>query len=131
MRVGNLQGVIRLFVCLVFAVQVKLEEVEMETPINPPDDPQDVCLGRVKQDEREEQNKSRGHTVPEGSSTEKVPRDETETGKDVGGLEESGDAAGGMEQSEDDGTEDDSGVEPVSDSNTEHNTPEEARGDDT
>ncbi|XP_029383275.1 lethal(3)malignant brain tumor-like protein 2 isoform X2 [Echeneis naucrates] len=35
----------------IFAVQVKVEEMEMETPIDPPGSPQEACLGAIKQEE--------------------------------------------------------------------------------
>lgn len=92
-------------------MQVKVEEVEMETPVDPPNNPQQVCLGRIKQEEREEQNRSGLHKVPEQTSKENISHDKTEESKDrgeeQGSLEESFVGESTMEQSEDDGTEQD------------------------
>ncbi|KAG8009002.1 Lethal(3)malignant brain tumor-like protein 2 [Nibea albiflora] len=45
----------------IFAVQVKVEEVEMETPIDPPDSPRQASLDIIKQEEAGEQRTSRLH----------------------------------------------------------------------
>lgn len=66
----------------IFAVQVKVEEVEMETPIDPPDSLRQVSLGVIKQEEGGEPSKSGLHQAPEQSSMGNVTHekmDGTET----------------------------------------------------
>lgn len=123
----------------VFAVQVKVEEVEMEMPIEPPNSPQQVCLGRIKQEEGEEQNKSELHKESEQTSTGNVSLNKTGESKGRGeerrSLEESFGGESSMAQSEDDGAErdqeeesrvNDSVMDGLSESNTKHNTTGEA-----
>lgn len=92
-------------------MQVKVEEVEMETPIDPVNNPQQDCLVRIKQEEREGQNMSGLHKVPEQTSLGNVSHNKTEEskgrGEERGSLEESFAGESSMEQSEDDGTEQD------------------------
>ncbi|KAK2820871.1 hypothetical protein Q5P01_023830 [Channa striata] len=78
----------------IFAVQVKVEEVEMETPIETPSNPPQVCLGKIKQEKRDEQTKSGLHEVPETSenkSHEKTERSKAarDGDEELGLLEES------------------------------------------
>lgn len=93
-------------VSVVFAVQVKVEEVEMETPIEAPDNPQQVPLGIIKKEAGGEQSKSAPHRSPEQSSLEdmhdKMEQSETAAGRreDCGSLEESFTGESNMEQSE-------------------------------
>ncbi|XP_026207597.1 lethal(3)malignant brain tumor-like protein 2 isoform X2 [Anabas testudineus] len=123
----------------IFAVQVKVEEVEMEMPIEPPNSPQQVCLGRIKQEEGEEQNKSELHKESEQTSTGNVSLNKTGESKGRGeerrSLEESFGGESSMAQSEDDGAErdqeeesrvNDSVMDGLSESNTKHNTTGEA-----
>ncbi|KAM8837836.1 lethal(3)malignant brain tumor-like protein 2 isoform 1-T3 [Spinachia spinachia] len=58
----------------IFAVQVKVEEVEveMEDPIEPPEIPQQVPLGEIKQEAGRELSKSGRHPSPCQSSRDKV-----------------------------------------------------------
>ncbi|XP_035853108.1 lethal(3)malignant brain tumor-like protein 2 isoform X1 [Sander lucioperca] len=90
----------------IFAVQVKVEEVEMETPIEAPDNPQQVPLGIIKKEAGGEQSKSAPHRSPEQSSLEdmhdKMEQSETAAGRreDCGSLEESFTGESNMEQSE-------------------------------
>ncbi|XP_078134806.1 lethal(3)malignant brain tumor-like protein 2 isoform X2 [Sander vitreus] len=93
----------------IFAVQVKVEEVEveMETPIEAPDNPQQVPLGIIKKETGGEQSKSAPHRSPEQSSLEdvaheKMEQSETAAGRreDSGSLEESFTGESNMEQSE-------------------------------
>ncbi|XP_040885534.1 lethal(3)malignant brain tumor-like protein 2 [Toxotes jaculatrix] len=88
----------------IFAVQVKVEEVEMETPIDPSGNPQQVCLGIVKQEEGGEQ---RQHETPEQTSSENTGHETTEENKvaedgseEQGSLEESFTGESNMEQSD-------------------------------
>ncbi|XP_070782838.1 lethal(3)malignant brain tumor-like protein 2 [Enoplosus armatus] len=90
----------------IFAVQVKVEEVEMETPIDPPDNPQQVSRGIIKQEEGGGRSKSRLHQATEPSSSgnvshEKMEQSETAAGRseEWGSLEESF-TGESMEQSE-------------------------------
>ncbi|KAM9336721.1 lethal(3)malignant brain tumor-like protein 2 [Symphorus nematophorus] len=125
----------------IFAVQVKVEEVEMETPIDPPDNPQQASLGVVKQEEGGEQSKSGLHQAAEQSETA-VGR-----GEEWASWEESSTGESSMEQSEnkkcssvektkkqdqEKGTHgDDSAVEEVSESNTGQDATGEAAGMET
>ncbi|KAE8284489.1 Lethal(3)malignant brain tumor-like protein 2 [Larimichthys crocea] len=83
----------------IFAVQVKVEEVEMETPIDPPDSPRQASLGVIKQEEAGEERRSRLHqehvaekktkkseTVA-GGSGESVSLEESFTDKKSSGVE--------------------------------------------
>ncbi|XP_028990807.1 lethal(3)malignant brain tumor-like protein 2 isoform X5 [Betta splendens] len=116
----------------IMEVQVKAEEIEMEI-INPPNNPQELCVSRIKQEETEEQNKRRDYEVPARTSKDQASRDERETGKDAGELEKNSVTVSSMEQSEDDGTEQDQEEEmqmsdaSESESNTEHDTTGEGR----
>lgn len=58
----------RIFFCAVFAVQVKVEEVEMETPINPPDNSSHGSLVRVKQEEGVDRTKMEKCEAPRKGS---------------------------------------------------------------
>ncbi|KAI3365530.1 hypothetical protein L3Q82_010615, partial [Scortum barcoo] len=79
----------------IFAVQVKVEEVEMETPIDPRDSPRQVSLGIIKQEEGGEPSKLGLHQALEQSSMEnvtheKMDRTETAAGRtDRGNTEKS------------------------------------------
>ncbi|XP_039990968.1 lethal(3)malignant brain tumor-like protein 2 isoform X2 [Xiphias gladius] len=91
----------------IFAVQVKVEEVEMETPIDPPGNAQQVCLPTIKQEEGGGQSKSGQHEVPEQTSLENAAHEKTEKNKaakdgleERGSLEESFTGESNMEQSE-------------------------------
>lgn len=88
------------FASVVFAVQVKVEEVEveMETPANLPNIPKEVSLGRIKQ-EGEQRSKSGLQEAPEQTSLEDVSHDETETSEAAEGC--AGESR--VEQSEGDG----------------------------
>lgn len=54
----------------IFAVQVKVEEVEVETLIGPPANPPLVSLGTIKQEDEVKKTKSELKTVPEQRNTE-------------------------------------------------------------
>ncbi|XP_041818353.1 lethal(3)malignant brain tumor-like protein 2 [Chelmon rostratus] len=131
----------------IFAVQVKVEEVEMEAPINPPDDFRQGSLGIIKQEAVVEQSKSGLQRMPEKSSLENVAQEkmkqrETAAGRsEVGSLEESFSSESNTEQSEnkssgeeksqklDQESHDDGGtMEGISESNTEQDTTGEAAG---
>ncbi|XP_039644157.1 lethal(3)malignant brain tumor-like protein 2 isoform X1 [Perca fluviatilis] len=88
----------------IFAVQVKVEEVEveMETPVEAPDNPQQVPLGIIKNEAGGEQRKSAPHRLPEQSSLEKMEQSETAAGRreDCVSLEESFTGESNMEQSD-------------------------------
>ncbi|XP_068439980.1 lethal(3)malignant brain tumor-like protein 2 [Clinocottus analis] len=115
----------------IFAVQVKVEEMEMDTPIEPPDKPQQDSLGILKEEKGGKPSKSGRHRSPERSSTENVAHEKTkpsepaaERSEECESLEESSSGESNMEQSvnklsQGDDTE-------VSESNTEHDTTEEA-----
>uniref|UniRef100_A0A665UDU4 L3MBTL histone methyl-lysine binding protein 2 n=1 Tax=Echeneis naucrates TaxID=173247 RepID=A0A665UDU4_ECHNA len=77
---------------LVFAVQVKVEEMEMETPIDPPGSPQEACLGAIKQEEGGE---------PKNVTQEKTEINEAakDRPRERGSLEESHSGESNMEQS--------------------------------
>ncbi|XP_071318568.1 lethal(3)malignant brain tumor-like protein 2 isoform X5 [Trachinotus anak] len=90
----------------IFSVQVKVEEMEMETPINPPDNPQQAGVGIIKQEEGGEQSKSGQHEVPQKTSLENVTHEKTEKNKaakdrleERGSLEESLTGESNMEES--------------------------------
>ncbi|XP_051273748.1 lethal(3)malignant brain tumor-like protein 2 isoform X2 [Dicentrarchus labrax] len=127
----------------IIAVQVKVEEVEMETPIDHPDNPQPVSLGIIKQEGAGEQSKSGLHPAPEQSSLETVAQDKTRKSKTAAGrrdervsLEESSTGESSMEQSEnrkgsdvemsqkvEEGSQgDDSAMENISESDTKTST---------
>ncbi|XP_038591685.1 lethal(3)malignant brain tumor-like protein 2 isoform X2 [Micropterus salmoides] len=75
----------------IFAVQVKVEEVEMETPIAPADNPQQVSLGIIKQEEGGGHSKSRLQQAAEQCSLENVSHEKTEQSETAAGRsEESG-----------------------------------------
>ncbi|KAM3591584.1 uncharacterized protein V6R79_004299 [Siganus canaliculatus] len=107
----------------IFAVQVKVEEVEMETPIGPPNNPQQVSLDAIKKEEGCEQREAAA-----GESGEH------------GSLEESFTSESNMEHSEnekssslekldpEEGSHEDmdSAVSEISHNNTEQDTAEEA-----
>lgn len=56
--------------CAVFAVQVKVEEVETETPINPPNDSKQGSLVRVKQEEGVDRTRMEKCQSPRKGSSE-------------------------------------------------------------
>ncbi|XP_044034921.1 lethal(3)malignant brain tumor-like protein 2 isoform X2 [Siniperca chuatsi] len=72
----------------IFAVQVKVEEVEMETSIDPPDNLQQVSLGIIKQEEGEEQSKSGQHQAAEQNSLENVSHEKKEQSETAAGRSE-------------------------------------------
>lgn len=79
----------------------------METPIDPPDNPQQVSLGVIKQEEGGEQTKLGLHQAPEQSSLEKAAHEKVEQSetaaarsKECGSLEEGFTGESNMEQSE-------------------------------
>lgn len=130
-------------VSVVFPVQVKVEEVEMEmeTPIDPPDRPKKVPLDVIKREEGGEQIKSGLHQASQGSSleNENMKRKETAAGRSEewalweenltgeGNMEQSKDKSGDVENSqkldEEEGSRgDDSAMEDISESNTEQDT---------
>lgn len=82
----------------------------METPIDPPGNPEQVCLGVVKQEDRGEQSKSGQNEVPEQTSLENVTHEKTQKntaaedgGDEQGPVEESFTSESNMEQSENEG----------------------------
>ncbi|XP_031699545.1 lethal(3)malignant brain tumor-like protein 2 isoform X1 [Anarrhichthys ocellatus] len=123
----------------IFAVQVKVEEVEMETPIEPPDNPQQAPLGIIIEEARGEQSKSRLHQSPEQSSREnlahakmKPSEPAVERSEECESFEESFSGDSNMEQSENKPSQgEDSAMEEVSESNTEQDTTGEAAGMET
>ncbi|XP_029978294.1 lethal(3)malignant brain tumor-like protein 2 isoform X2 [Sphaeramia orbicularis] len=62
----------------IFAVQVKVEEVEVETRIGPPANPPLVSLGTIKQEEEVKKTKLELKTVPEQRNTENTACGKTE-----------------------------------------------------
>lgn len=78
-------------VCTVFAVQVKVEEVEMESPIKPANIDQPVSLSLVKQEEGGEQAESRLQSSLENTPKEEGTRKEAsgETREKLGSMEQS------------------------------------------
>ncbi|KAM4524326.1 lethal(3)malignant brain tumor-like protein 2 isoform 2-T2 [Odontesthes bonariensis] len=90
----------------IFAVQVKVEE--METPIEPPETLQKVCVGTVKQEQAGQQIKLGPQQAPEESGLNDVARQMTKESKAAedggeargGSLEESSPRESDMEQSE-------------------------------
>ncbi len=133
-------------VSLVFTVRVKVEEVEMETPIDPPDDPQQVSLDIIKQEEGGELSKSGLHQASEQSSMENVAHEKTAQSETAAGRSEELGCAGesNTEQSEnkqssdverrqkldqEEGSQgDDDAMDEISESNTEQDTSGEAAG---
>ena len=128
-------------------MQVKVEEVEMEmeTPIDPPDQPQQVPLGVIKREEGGEQMKSRLHQASRESSLENknVERKETAAGRSEewalweenltgeSTMEQSKDKSGDVEKIQkldevEDSRGDDSAMEDISESSTEQDTTGEA-----
>ncbi|XP_034715633.1 lethal(3)malignant brain tumor-like protein 2 isoform X2 [Etheostoma cragini] len=102
----------------IFAVQVKVEEVEMEleTPIEAPHNPQQVPLGIIKKESGGQRSKSAPHRSPKQSSLENVAcemteQSETAAGRreDCGSLEESSTGESNMEQSQGDDSESNTG----------------------
>lgn len=120
-------------ICVVFAVQVKVEEVEMETLINPPSNGKQASLGSVKQEEGVEHTKAEEYRTVRQSGSENAAverRKHSEDGSDR--SEESS-----MQQSENkrssssetshnldqqESLEEDSTMEQTSDSITEQDT---------
>lgn len=117
----------------------------METPIDPPDNPQQVSLGIIKQEEGGEQSKSGLHQAPgpsslENAAHEKMEKSEISVAKseECGSLEDSFTGESSMEQSEDkNGSDvekrqmpeqekgsqgDDIAMDEISESNTEQDT---------
>lgn len=132
-------------VCVVFAVQVKVEEVEMETPINPPNLDQKVSLSLVKQEEGGEQAKSGLQSSLETPLKEKGRRKEAsgDRSEELGSMEQSvtgkiitqegenekrssTDSQQKLQQNESRG--DDSTTEEISESSTEQDTQGETSG---
>lgn len=120
-------------------------EMEMETPIDPPDQPQQVPLGVIKREEGGEQMKSRLHQASRESSLENknVERKETAAGRSEewalweenltgeSTMEQSKDKSGDVEKIQkldevEDGRGDDSAMEDISESSTEQDTTGEA-----
>ncbi|XP_054455088.1 lethal(3)malignant brain tumor-like protein 2 isoform X2 [Anoplopoma fimbria] len=120
----------------IFAVQVKVEEVEMETPIEAPDNPQQVPLGIIKQEEGGKQRKSELRHSPEQSSIENVAHAKVkpsepaeERSEEFESLDESFTGDSNTEQSENKLSQgDDSAMDEISESNTEQDTTGEAAG---
>ncbi len=122
------------FPSVVFAVQVKVEEVEMETPIDPPDNPQQVSLDVIKQEEGM-QGKSVLYQPTEQSRLKNLAYEHTEQSEtaalrseESGSMEDSLTDGSNMEQSDHKET---SGLEKndmddISEGNTEQDTPGEA-----
>lgn len=123
----------------------------METPIDPPNNAQQVSLSIVKQEEGGEQSKSGLHQASKQSSLEKTAQEKrkpseaaAERSEEFGSLDESFTGESIMQQSENEnrsGVEtsqkldqqekshgDDSTIEENSDSNTEQDTTGEAAG---
>ncbi|XP_034414966.1 lethal(3)malignant brain tumor-like protein 2 isoform X2 [Cyclopterus lumpus] len=118
----------------IFAVQVKVEEMEMETPIEPPDNPQQVPLGIMKQEKGGEPSKSGRHQSPEQRSIENVGDEKpieptSERSEESESLEESFSGESNMEQSENKRSQGDD-VD-ILESNTEQDTTGEAAGMET
>lgn len=91
-------------VSAVFAVQVKVEEMEMETPIQLPENSQLLHVGAIKQ-EGAEQSKAGATPAPRRSSSDDSARDRRERrdtaaggGEELGSLEEG--SAGETDQRE-------------------------------
>lgn len=120
-------------------------EMEMETPIDPPDQPQQVPLGVIKREEGGEQMKSRLHQASRESSLENknVERKETAAGRSEewalweenltgeSTMEQSKDKSGDVEKIQkldevEDSRGDDSAMEDISESSTEQDTTGEA-----
>lgn len=119
--------------------------MEMETPIDPPDQPQQVPLGVIKREEGGEQMKSRLHQASRESSLENknVERKETAAGRSEewalweenltgeSTMEQSKDKSGDVEKIQkldevEDSRGDDSAMEDISESSTEQDTTGEA-----
>lgn len=137
-------------ICVVFAVQVKVEEVEMETPIDRPNKAQKVSLKGVKQEEGREPSQPGVHQTPKQSSSEKaeqkkrMQREAAAGGIAALGYFEKSFTATSMQQSENlnrscaesiqkldqqgENCGDDSTMEDISDSNTEQGTTGDAEG---
>uniref|UniRef100_A0A3Q3VZF5 Uncharacterized protein n=1 Tax=Mola mola TaxID=94237 RepID=A0A3Q3VZF5_MOLML len=137
-------------ICVVFAVQVKVEEVEMETPIDRPNKAQKVSLKGVKQEEGREPSQPGVHQTPKQSSSEKAEQKKRmQREAAAGGIAELGYfeksfTATSMQQSENlkrscaesiqkldqqgENCGDDSTMEDISDSNTEQGTTGDAEG---
>lgn len=120
-------------------------EMEMEMPIDPPDQPQQVPLGVIKREEGGEQMKSRLHQASRESSLENknVERKETAAGRSEewalweenltgeSTMEQSKDKSGDVEKIQkldevEDSRGDDSAMEDISESSTEQDTTGEA-----
>lgn len=88
----------------IFAVQVKVEEVEMETPINPPDNSPQVSPGKLKQEEGGEESESESgpHHSLKNIANENTKKSENaaERSEESASLEESFSGESNMEQSE-------------------------------
>lgn len=73
-----------------------MEEMEMETPIVPPDNPQKVSSRIIKQEERGEQSKSGLHRAPKQSSLENAEQEKRKQSEAAAGRS---DELGSSEQS--------------------------------
>ncbi|XP_032357541.1 lethal(3)malignant brain tumor-like protein 2 isoform X3 [Etheostoma spectabile] len=102
----------------IFAVQVKVEEVEMEleTPTDAPHNPQQVPLGIIKKESGGQRSKSAPHRSPKQSSLDNVACEMTEQSEaaagrreDSGSLEESFTGESNMEQSRGEDSESNTG----------------------
>lgn len=116
----------------------------METPIDPPNNAQQVSLSIVKQEEGGVQSKSGLHQAPKQSSLENTAQEKRKPSEELGSLDESFTGESIMQQSENEkrsGVEtsqklnrqeeshgDDSTMEENSESNTEQDTAGEAAG---
>ncbi|XP_042363724.1 lethal(3)malignant brain tumor-like protein 2 isoform X2 [Plectropomus leopardus] len=88
----------------IFSVQVKVEEVEMETPIDPPDNGQQVPLGLLKKEGGEE-SESGLHRTSENVEHENTKQGESAAGRSEELLEERFSGESNKEQSEKMGVE--------------------------
>ncbi|XP_028263695.1 lethal(3)malignant brain tumor-like protein 2 isoform X3 [Parambassis ranga] len=113
-------------------VQVKVEE--MEAPIDPPENPPQVSMERIKQEEGGHQSKpdqTSGQSSSDKEAHEPMEQTAEDTGEERGSLEESITGESSMEQSEaeiqhvdedEGGQENDSTMEETLESTTEHDT---------
>lgn len=126
-------------VCVVFAVQVKVEEVEMETPINPPSNGKQASLGSIKQEVGVEHTRTEEYRTPRQSGSENAAEERRKQSED--GSDRSEESS--MQQSENkrssssepshnldqqESLEEDSTMEQTSDSITEQDTTGEGAG---
>lgn len=126
-------------VYVVFAVQVKVEEMEMETPINPPNNGKQASLGSIKQEEGVEHTKTEEYRTPRQSGSENAAEERARQSEDGSDRSEessmqqsetkrrgSSETSHNLDQQE--SLEEDSTMEQTSDSITEQDTTGEGAG---